>query len=322
MISVIIPAYNAQPYIKRCLDSVQAQTFTDFEVIVVDDGSTDRTADICKDYEKKDGRVHLYMQENTGVSAARNLGLRCAAGEWIAFIDADDYIDADYLSALYELAVRNDAQMAIIGNDDCRDSDASVIRRSHVFQGVLSAVQAMKIYFNTNDFTCVMWAKLLRRELFESLVFDQRCSVGEDLNLFYRLVMQCRTVAVDTAVIGYHHMIHADSLIRSCPLEERMKEIDMLDAMVSFFEQHDPELSDDVKYYRCHQLMYLFVAVKDYDRGISATYRMLRQKYVSCFKDVWKKSNTKDRMVYWVIRMVPACVLSWCYRVFIREKSC
>lgn len=322
MISVIIPAHNAKRYIRRCLDSVLAQTFTDFEVLLVDDGSTDQTPEICRDYEQKDGRVHFYEQKNAGVSAARNLGIRHAVGDWIAFIDADDYVTEGYLGALYELAVQNAAQMAIIGNDDCREADASVIRHSHVFQGVLSAADAMKLYFNTNLFTCVMWAKLFRRELFQSLAFHQGYRVGEDLNLFYRLAMQCQTIAVDTSIIGYHYMIHADSLIRSCPLQERMKEMDTLDGMVYFFKQQYPELSDDVKYYYCHQFMeYLFAAVKGYDRSAAGTYRMLRKRYVHGMKEVWKKASGKDRIIYFIVRIVPGRILSWGYRIFIKGKS-
>ena len=98
MISVIIPVYNAEPYLNRCIDSVLASAYSDFEIILVNDGSTDRSPDICRAYAENDSRVVFLSQENRGVSSARNLGLEAARGEWIVFLDSDDFITDDYLS--------------------------------------------------------------------------------------------------------------------------------------------------------------------------------------------------------------------------------
>ena len=98
MISVIIPVYNAEPYLNRCIDSVLASAYSDFEIILVNDGSTDRSPDICRAYAGNDSRVVFLSQENRGVSAARNRGLEAARGEWIVFLDSDDFITDDYLS--------------------------------------------------------------------------------------------------------------------------------------------------------------------------------------------------------------------------------
>lgn len=98
MISVIIPVYNAEPYLNRCIDSVLASAYSDFEIILVNDGSADRSPDICRAYAENDSRVVFLSQENLGVSAARNRGLEAARGEWLVFLDSDDFITDDYLS--------------------------------------------------------------------------------------------------------------------------------------------------------------------------------------------------------------------------------
>ena len=98
MISVIIPVYNAEPYLNRCIDSVLASAYSDFEIILVNDGSTDCSPEICRAYAENDIRVVFLSQENRGVSSARNLGLEAARGEWIVFLDSDDFITDDYLS--------------------------------------------------------------------------------------------------------------------------------------------------------------------------------------------------------------------------------
>lgn len=101
-ISVIVPVYNTEKYLHRCIDSILAQTFTDFELFLIDDGSKDGSGKICDEYAAKDSRVRVFHKENGGVSSARNSGLDNACGEWIAFVDSDDWIDNDYLSVLLE----------------------------------------------------------------------------------------------------------------------------------------------------------------------------------------------------------------------------
>lgn len=104
MISIIIPIYNAEKYLEECLMSIRQQSYSKFEVICVDDGSKDKSAEIVKEFECRDARFKLYQQANAGVSAARNLGLSYATGEYVCFIDADDVVDANYLGTLYDLA--------------------------------------------------------------------------------------------------------------------------------------------------------------------------------------------------------------------------
>ena len=96
MISVIVPVYKAEKYLRRCIDSILAQTYTDFELLLIDDGSPDRSGEICDEYAKQDSRVRVFHKPNAGVSSARNLGLDNAKGDWITFVDADDYLAPDW----------------------------------------------------------------------------------------------------------------------------------------------------------------------------------------------------------------------------------
>lgn len=101
-ISVIVPVYNSEKYLPKCIDSILSQTYTDFELILVNDGSKDGSGDICDEYAQKDTRVRVFHKENGGVSSARNLGLEEAKGEWIAFVDSDDWVEEGYLKELYD----------------------------------------------------------------------------------------------------------------------------------------------------------------------------------------------------------------------------
>ena len=111
-ISVIVPVYNTEKYLNRCIDSILAQTFTDFELLLIDDGSTDCSGKICDEYAAKDSRVRVFHKENGGVSSARNMGLDNAQGEWITFVDSDDWVHEDFLKKRLALALNDNADIA------------------------------------------------------------------------------------------------------------------------------------------------------------------------------------------------------------------
>ena len=112
-VSVIVPAYNVEGYINDCLESLVNQTLKEIEIIVVNDGSTDRTSEIISKFSAKDSRMKIINQENQGLSAARNNGMQQATGEYIGFVDSDDYIDLDFYEKLYEAAKTNDADISV-----------------------------------------------------------------------------------------------------------------------------------------------------------------------------------------------------------------
>ena len=112
-ISVIIPVYNAESTLRRCVDSVLSQTFTDFECLLINDGSKDKSGEICDEYAAKDSRVRVFHKENGGVSSARNIGLDNMRGEWVSFVDSDDYIDSNYLKFMHDEAIRSDCSVVV-----------------------------------------------------------------------------------------------------------------------------------------------------------------------------------------------------------------
>ena len=128
-VSVIIPVYNAEKYLRECLDSVVNQTLKDIEIICIDDGSTDHSRAILMGYEKSDPRITVISQENLGLSAARNCGMRYASGKYIYFLDSDDYIDGEALEILVRLAEENDADSVHFAAKPFYESEE--LRRSH-----------------------------------------------------------------------------------------------------------------------------------------------------------------------------------------------
>jgi glycosyltransferase involved in cell wall biosynthesis len=159
-VSVIIPVYNTEPYLKRCLDSVCNQTLKDIEIICVNDGSTDNSLEILQGYEKVDGRIKVVdFERNKGVSIARNTGIDAAQGEYIGFVDSDDYIDLDFYEKLYEKAIENDADI-VKGNMVVTDSFSSVKTITTLCN---EEIRKSKYCFNVNFSTAIYKKKLLEK---------------------------------------------------------------------------------------------------------------------------------------------------------------
>lgn len=198
MISVIVPIYNVAPYLTKCLDSIKNQTYQDFEVLMIDDGSTDSSAEIAKTYTT-DNRFKYFYQKNNGQGAARNHGLDVATGDYVCFIDSDDFISQDYLEVLLELLISHDADIVQCGVNRVWE-DGKI--KPYDFTGLDDKVFTdIKKYIVTASF--VTWNKLYRISLFENLRFP--CKVKfEDFALAPQIYDRAnRIVATSSRLYNY-----------------------------------------------------------------------------------------------------------------------
>lgn len=212
MITVIIPVYNAAAYLPSCLDSVLAQTYRDIEVIVVDDGSTDGSGDVCDDYACRDARVTVFHQPNGGPSAARNKGLELAGGEYIAFIDCDDVVHARYLEVLADAMVRQQADIVqspyqLIPESKRSDYGPDRLRQplpDSYPTRVLTSDEAMLSMLYQQGTADSSPCKLFRRTLFEELRFPIVYRVYEDLYAMAQVYPRIQRMAwVDVPMYFY-----------------------------------------------------------------------------------------------------------------------
>lgn len=165
MISIIVPIYNAENYLSFCIKSILRQTYTDFELLLIDDGSTDNSGAICDSYSVSDSRCRTIHQNNQGEFGARNRGLEEATGEYIAFIDADDYIHPRYLEILYDAIEENKCEIVIANAESVPDSCHKINRiDSSLTYSVISRTELIKGLFSSVEFM-VVWGKLYKREL-------------------------------------------------------------------------------------------------------------------------------------------------------------
>lgn len=211
MVTVIVPAYNAETVIRRCLDSILVQTYRDFEIIVINDGSSDSTASEVQSYA--DSRIHLINQENAGVSAARNLGIELAIGEWIVFVDCDDYVDREYLQTLVSSATIGCLPVVGFAKNDMRES----VLHDEIHGSYEIGPSAPKDYLigdlgKTIGYSC--WNKLFSRQLLKenNIRFESDLKLGEDLVFVFRYLCVCKSVSfVEKAM--YHYCDGIDSAV-------------------------------------------------------------------------------------------------------------
>lgn len=217
-VSVILPVYNAQNYLRQCMDSVLSQTLQEIEIICVNDGSTDDSEKILREYEAKDSRVHVMSQENAGAGAARNTGLRKAKGEYLSFLDADDFFEPDMLEAAWKKAKQGNAQIVVFGSDQYREDleafhSVSWTIRKHA----LPPYRPMNYRtFTENVFKVFVgwtWDKLFQRDfvLKHGLTFQEQRTSNDLLFVFTGLVLAER-IEVEQKVLVHQRRNNPASL--------------------------------------------------------------------------------------------------------------
>lgn len=213
-ISIIVPVFNAQAYLRTCIDSLLAQTYGSLELLLVNDGSTDVSGAILDEYAKRDSRVVVLQQTNRGVSAARNLGLNRATGAWVTFVDADDWVDTDHVERLLRAAQQENCDCVICGY--IQEYPATSHVRHVGIEQPLTGEQAVFHMLRPDHYQGFLWNKLFRTPLIQSnsLRLDESLFYLEDVAFCAAYFSRCRQVHC-IEHIGYHYRQHENSAIRS-----------------------------------------------------------------------------------------------------------
>lgn len=241
-ISVIVPVYKVEKYLDRCIESIVNQTYPDFELILVDDGSPDGSPILCDKWAEKDSRVHVIHKKNGGASSARNAGLKIAKGNWIAFADSDDWLDRTALKTLYDLANQYNVPMAIGGMRVVQKyTDASIVMKQNA--KVLSNADLMSRFFRLNGEpdTHSVWGAIIRRDILEDYSFIEG-RMNEDVETCYYLARKCEA-AVYTDAPLYNYFKNIEGVTNSGFSKKKLDLLDIWDIVQKQVEQFTPEYS-------------------------------------------------------------------------------
>ena len=196
MISIVIPVYNVEKYLTDCLDSIVNQTFQDWEVIMVNDGSSDRSAEICKKYREKDKRFYLLEQCNKGVSAARNSGIELCKGEYVFFMDADDTILDNTLSDLYDVINNTNSDIVSFQYQKIQHQEDIAEQSLPDEYQLLSKEQALKLFLDEQLIGISMCTKLVKRSVIEGIQFEVGRASNEDKYFLFKTLLSAKRVVV------------------------------------------------------------------------------------------------------------------------------
>ena len=238
-VSIIVPVYNVEPYLPICVESIVAQTYRNLEIILVDDGSPDNCPRMCDEYAKLDGRISVVHKENGGLSSARNAGLDVMSGNYVLFVDSDDWIDSRYVEYLLALALEFDVKVAICDLFDSRDG---CMPKSALSSGeALSSIEALKIMLYQTGFTNSASGKLFHVSLLESLYFPTGV-YHEDLKTIHKPIFESITVAYGRTPL-YCYVHRSGSISHSPTFDKNYIDlIDAVDDVCAFVRANCPEL--------------------------------------------------------------------------------
>ena len=212
--SVIIPVYNAERTLKRCLDSLLSQQRMDVEIILINDGSSDRSAEIIGDFKTRFRNIKALTQENSGVSSARNSGLDAARGTYITFVDSDDYVSKDYFQAMDEAGAREDSDLIVFAKDIAGQSTDE--RDLYKKMCAAESLQEKRKILLSSRIIFQPPYKRFRREIIEKehLRFIKGMYVGEDFNFCFAYMLECRSIRIEYRKIYFIDVSENDSLSR------------------------------------------------------------------------------------------------------------
>lgn len=243
LISVIVPAYNVEKFIGKCIDSILRQSFKDFEVLLIDDGAKDSTPEICDACAKKDSRIKVYHKENGGLSDARNYGIDRMQGKYVTFIDSDDYVDSGYFEYLYGLITQEeDIQIAICGKKSVRE-DENASPDPETFHEIITGERAVQKMLCGHGSGHSAWGKLYSADLWKTVRYPKG-KIYEDYATTYRVMALVDKAAWGNAAM-YFYVQHIESIMHQKCSRRSLSLVDIADEETEFIVKKWPALKQE-----------------------------------------------------------------------------
>jgi len=260
LISVIVPVYNVEEYLPRCVDSIMAQTYRNLEIILVDDGTKDNSDQICDAYAARDSRIKVIHKKNGGLSSARNAGMDIAKGEYFGFVDSDDWIEPETYETMLKLALKYDAKMVCGGryNVDSATGDKTVGLCPQK-EEVISGVEMLGRVFIWDQCDSAATDKLFHRSLFQKIRYPLGV-ISEDVAIFYILAEQTERVAMCSRPM--YNYYHRDNTLSTAKLSDKTFHFQRhTDKIYPYVQEKHPEIKKQARYFRVRSLVHSVMSV-------------------------------------------------------------
>lgn len=242
LISIILPIYNVGDYLAKCLNSIISQTYSNLEILLIDDGSTDGCYDICERYKSSDGRFKVIHKDNAGVSSARNCGIRAMSGQYMTFIDPDDMVAPDYVETLYRSIKDNNSEISICGvktvfSEGLCTADASDRKRE-----VFTAERAIEKMLYQDEIDVSAWGKMYLSSLFEGIEYPEG-KINEDTAVTYKVFAKANVISFDSYKC-YFYVQRPGSIMHQSFATKKMTLIDFSEECLHYIEMNYPNIKN------------------------------------------------------------------------------
>ena len=308
-ISVIVPIYNVEKYLKTCIESIINQTYSNIEIILVDDGSPDNCGKICDDYKEKDKRIKVIHKKNGGLSDARNAGIDIATGEYVVFIDSDDYVAENYIEVLYKMCIDQNVLLAECDYKNVEKDNEIAINQDDKIDIYSGIEMCERIYSDEVIRTVVVWNKMYKREIFNNLRFPKG-KINEDEFTTYKIFYNLNQIAITNQKL-YYYRYSPNSIMNKKFNKKRLDLIEAIEERLDFFkEKNEKELYDlTLKKYANILIKYYKLCKKYIDD--SNCCKLIIKKFREKYKDIIKLENIniKSRIKYCIFFYFPILLL-------------
>lgn len=298
LISVIVPVYNVEKYLSQCINSLINQTFKNLEIILVDDGSLDNSGKICDEFSEMDSRIIVIHKENNGLSSARNAGLKIAKGNFIGFVDSDDWLDENMYEILFKLIKDNDSDISCCKFFKAADSEEKVpVIDNEIIQSFTNIDGLNNFYTDLYTQTVVAWNKLYKRNLFDNVTYPTG-KIHEDEGTTYKLFYKANKITYTNKPL-YYYRTTPNSITTRKFNKKRLDIIDVYDEKIKFIRS----INNSAIYSKTLK-WYLFTLINCY---FECSENMEdNEKYLASIKnkisETYKEYNrAKEKQLHWVI---------------------
>jgi len=310
-ISVVIPIYKVEKYLEKCVESVVNQTYKNLEIFLVDDGSPDNCPKMCEDWAKKDKRIKVIHKQNGGLSDARNFGIEKATGDYIMFVDSDDYLDEKICETLLTLSLKYNAEISMCDGCDVYENNPNLnnnlTQNKKIEESVFNKEDLFKMLLKNNiKYFMTAWAKLYKIELFKTLRYDKG-RIHEDEFILHKLINLTNTLAY-VNLPYYYYLQREGSIMQS------KKEKSYIDTCDAYFDRmkflvENTSLKKEVVRYSLR-----FFKIKYIELSKIKNYKESKSKYLNCFKNFYNLADSK-KITDIAFRLFPN-LYSFIYKLF------
>lgn len=317
-VTVVVPIYNVEKYLRRCIDSIINQTMREIEIILVDDGAIDNSGNICDEYAKIDKRIKVIHQKNAGLSAARNSGIKIATAQYICFIDSDDYIEEDMIEYLYKGAEKYNSDIACCGFSNIYENGVIEKVTIPTKEIIFSTQEALNIHLFSGYIDVVAWNKLYKTKLFKDILYPEGY-LYEDMLTTYKLLSKAEKISLHPDS-KYFYCKRKTSIGGSSFSPKTLNLVNACDECVNFVLKNYPN-SKDIKVSKIQWYIVVLnkmIVSNEIDYNFLKEIRKMIKKYIILILN--NKYLNKTRKIQIIILLINYKLYSYLYKKFILKN--